>query len=173
MSEKKRKTNSKNNKELNKAIDEIPGLILEEMGRKYEQEHREETHKEPILKKSQKTNAQIYQPPHRSKTWLWVGVTLFTVCIIVLWGLNISTMFYENGTKGDPILDQLKQSQQDFGTIMRTFGEDETPIQTATTTQEVVGEKEENNLETKLKNAMNSLFTTSSVTNTRISTSTE
>jgi hypothetical protein len=171
-----------NNKELDDAIDQIPGLILEEIGRKYAQEQ-EETDAKTQTRTSKQ--ARIYHPPHRSKTWLWVGVSIFTVCILALWGLNISTMLYENGTTDDPLLSKLKENQQNFGSIMSTFGDDASIADTTgTTTQEVAGEstssaesadtadKEENSLENKLKHAMSSLFATSTATSTEINTST-
>lgn len=171
----KKKSNSKSKKELNKAIDEIPALIMEERTKKYQEEAQEfeqSTDDSNVIEKRKQT--RIYHPPHRSKTWLFIGVGIFTVCIIVLWALNISTVLYESKNNDDPVLENLKKSQKEFGMIIDTFGGDqENNLQISTTTAtttEQIDDTTNNDLKTKLKEAFGALFTTSTVTSTQIDT---
>ena len=146
----------KNNSDLERAVKEIPGLIYDE-----------------VHKKSRPQKTPVYIPPHNSRIWLVVGVIIFSLCILALWGVNVASIMYETKNSDDATLHIIEDSQNELQNVMDTFGEKEkvaiieetnTATTTVTTTLEII------NTSSTIKNILSSLFdhtTTTTPTSTQ------
>ena len=120
-------------------------------------------------KKTPKKIVPVYEPPHKSKKWMWIGVTIFSVAIFAMWGLNLFTVFYESGVAYDPAKEIISTSKQDLQNIIKTFSEEE--LEEETTREDTKPEDEdiEKNLRESILNLMTATTTfenTTSTTNT-------
>lgn len=123
---KKAKVSKKDKKEIKKAVEKLPGLIIEQVRLSEPAPHAVE----PILKSESKIEAEqekkrpinTYHGP-RQVRWLWVGVISFCLVIFSLWGWNmyilITDATEETGSnKGwlpDPVKEDLRTVWQEVG----------------------------------------------------------
>lgn len=123
---KKAKVSKKDKKEIKKAVEKLPGLIIEQVRLSEPAPHAVE----PILKSESKIEAEqekkrpinTYHGP-RQVRWLWVGVISFCLVIFSLWGWNMYILITDategtDSNKGwlpDPVSDDLRTVWQEIG----------------------------------------------------------
>ena len=176
---KKKKTTRKTKaqKNLEQVMKKIPALIMNEAvsdkEKNTESVYIQKKYIEPAVKKKKKI-APIYEAPHKSKAWLWVGVFIFTIVIIVLWILNISTMFYESKQTYDPARTIIDSSKQELQNIIKTFSSkeelDESQDSEIETSEEQVDKTED--VQNLMKETLSNIFTTTNSPSSTV-TSTE
>ena len=171
---------NKKKKELEQAVKKIPSLVMKEIDTK-ESEKIESvyTREKYIDRKIQKPStlktkkvAPIYEPTHKGNTWLWIGVTIFSVVILVLWTLNLSTMFYESKRSYDPAYTIIESGKQDLQNIIKTFSSRE---ESEETTEDNIEKDKENvaeDVENAIKETLSNIFNTTSTPSSTPTTNT-
>lgn len=141
----------KNNSDIRRAVEELPGLIYDE-----------------VHKKGQPKKTPVYVPPHNSKVWLIVGVIIFSLCILALWGVNVASVMYETKNSDDATLHLIEDSQTELQNVFDTFGEQEqaalTELSATTSTDDAIAV--ETDASSTIKNILTSLFDQGSTTST-------
>lgn len=123
MPVKKQKANKKVKRDIKKAVEQLPGLMVEhvkfkEIERPAEfkklpaPEHHDEieTHTPKFLR--YENDGAIRQ----KKIWLWTGVTIFSAVVFLMWGWNMRATFQDSfaNTKKQPgITETAKTTWQD------------------------------------------------------------
>ncbi|PLX28171.1 hypothetical protein C0581_03145 [Candidatus Parcubacteria bacterium] len=153
-------------KELEQAVKKIPALVMKEMD-----SHKPPTEKHidrnveqqaPIKKKQV---VPIYEPPHKGKTWLWMGVVIFSIAIFILWALNLSTMFYETKRTPDPAFSIIESGKEDLQNIIKTFSKDE-ELEESTPAETTIDKADDAEIENTIKETLTNIFNTTSTINT-------
>lgn len=134
MPVKKQKANKKVKRDIKKAVEQLPGLMVEHVKFK-EIEQPPELKKLPAPERYEEIETKAYKSlPYedertvrQKKIWLWTGVTIFSAIIFLMWGWNMRSAFQDSftNTKKQPgITDTVKTTWQE---TMETT-EPKTPI---------------------------------------------
>ncbi|MBT3539162.1 hypothetical protein HOF40_04280 [Candidatus Parcubacteria bacterium] len=178
-----KKTTTKKNKEkkeLEQAVKKIPALVMKEIDAKesgkIESVYTREKYIDRKIQKpgtlKTKKVVPIYEPPHKGKTWLWVGVIIFSVAILVLWALNLSTMFYESKRSYDPAQNIIESGKQDLQNIIKTFSDKEESEKTIEDNLEKNKEDVTEDVENAIKETLSNIFNTTSTPSSTPTTNT-
>jgi len=82
----------------------------------------------------------VYENSAQSAKWLWSGVTIVMLIIVGMWGLSMSSLFFDNKQTVDQTEQLLSTSKQDIASIIATFSEREQALPTATSTEDITKE---------------------------------
>ncbi len=164
------KIKKSNQKEIKKAVEKLPGLIVEKIKiqEKIAEENLNSRPAPTIMEIKElkpvgeiKTRVGENFDDGRDKKWLmWLGVIIFITIIFGLWGWNLYVKFQDSAKIKELI--PIKNIQTDWENILDENGisnseETTTPIlETPTTTTEAVGETID--LKEKIKQNLNNLI---------------
>ena len=103
MSVKKKKITKKVKKEIKRAVEGLPGLMIEHVKFK-EIEPPEELQKLPAPTRYDEIETHPIKTLRyedggairQKKIWLWTGVTIFSAIIFLMWGWNIRAIFQDS-----------------------------------------------------------------------------
>lgn len=115
-----RRTTPKNRqgkKEMRKAIKEIPELILKEVGRDTATEYAPMPAPAPAAARTAEHLARTYRSPERGRRLMWIGVSVFTIMVLFIWGLNITAALSGARLVGEEEAALLSKSGQDLQDI--------------------------------------------------------
>ncbi len=178
-SKKTSKTTKKglNKKEVKKAVDKLPGLIIEQI--KLEEETNKNKQAEPRptesrelkpAKKPKQADWKNYYDGRDRKWLLWFGVIIFTSMVFVMWGWNLFVKIQD--TVDSEEMEILPRAKKDLQIILEE-PIDETEEQESITEEAVVVTTTEENLfdiKEKIKQNLSDLISTA--TSSTISTTT-
>lgn len=135
MSVKKKKITKKIKREIKRAVDGLPGLMVEHVKFK-EIEQPPELKKLPAPERYEEIETKAFkslpyddeQIVRQKKIWLLTGVTIFSAIVFIMWGWNMRSTFQDSftntKTKQPGITDTVKTTWQE---TMETT-EPKTPI---------------------------------------------
>lgn len=157
--------NEKIKKDIKRAVENIPGLLVEHVGI--------ENMKKTEAKKKLATHGQSHQTQSAksSKIIIWFGVGSLTLIIFAMWIWNTKTLFYDIGYAKSTEKELWESTTNDLGVILSGMTEQEKDLlreQTAKTEKEINKKIEEENKKEKIKQTLSALI--NSVTTTPSST---
>ena len=150
-----KKTNKKIKKEIKRAVEQLPGLMIEHVKFK-EIEQPTEVKKLPAPTRYEEIETKTFKSlPYedekivrQKKIWLWTGVTIFSAVVFLMWGWNMRAAFQDSftNTKKQPgITETAKTTWQDTMETVKS----KTPI---------APEENLDDLKNKVKNNLVSIF---------------
>ena len=121
MPVKKQKANKKVKRDIKKAVEQLPGLMVEHV--KFKEIERlaelpklpaptryEEIETHPLKALRYENDESIRQ----KKIWLWTGVIIFSAIVFLMWGWNMSAAFRDSFAKKQPgIVETAQTTWQD------------------------------------------------------------
>ncbi len=107
----KKKKNKKIKEDIKKAVDKIPGLMVEQV--KVPEEKPEPA---PVAHK--KVIQRHYHQPGKLP-WLWLGVIIFSAAIFGIWGLNMYSFIQDAYQEPKTTLNPLQESTLEFKEIFQ------------------------------------------------------
>lgn len=142
-------------KEIARAVDTLPGLIIEH-------KRRDEIPAEPA-----RPSIPDYQEPKGATFFLWSGVTIVMLFIGGLWFWNTRTLITDVMKNPLPETQIFEAAQEDFDAILSTLRDDEEKQNPSQPDQEKKQMEEE-----KIKETLSSLLTGAATTTVSTTTST-
>lgn len=121
MPVKKQKANKKIKRDIKKAVEQLPGLMIEHVKFK-EIEQPDELKKLPAPERYEEIETKTFKSlPYederivrQKKMWLWTGVTIFSAIIFLMWGWNMRAAFHDSfAKKQDGIAETAKTTWRD------------------------------------------------------------
>jgi hypothetical protein len=119
MPVKKQKANKKVKRDIKKAVEQLPGLMVEHVKFK-EIERPAELQKLPAPTRYEEIETRTLRSlPYgdekavrQKKIWLWTGVTIFSAVIFLMWGWNMHATFQDSfaNTKKQPGITETAQT---------------------------------------------------------------
>ena len=175
---------------ISKAVDNIPGLIVEHAKFKQVKAKKSETKKQkpPVIKHNNN-----YSDQKKRKAMLWFGVIFIVVIIIIMWTLNIKTMIYDIDFKDDPneknIFEKAQESyyetkeeytikkdtlspiieqtdQTEIDTEKNIAKKDEEELKTSPFAKATEDKQENEELKTQIVNLLSNILSTTTTTST-------
>lgn len=141
---KKISTKKVDKKELKKAVDKLPGLIVEKVKLEKKEVEPEQIIEQPKdvieireLKPTGETKTRVGQnyDDGRDRKWLmWLGVIIFTIAILVLWGWNLIVKFQDTTNTGE--LGIINNVKEDIQTTLNTPEQEASEVESAETKSE-------------------------------------
>lgn len=119
-----KKANKKVKRDIKKAVEQLPGLMVEHVKFK-EIEQPAELKKLPAPERYDEIEThQLKALPYedsgvirQKKIWLWTGVTIFSAIVFLMWGWNMRSTFHDSfantKTKQPGITDTVKTTWQE------------------------------------------------------------
>lgn len=166
---KKAKVSKKDKKEIKKAVEKLPGLIVERVRLSEPAPQMEipaiEPSQEPTSQKPNSSGrARVYHNPRQTR-WLWIGVISFCLMIFGLWGWNTYVLITDT-TKDAESKSWLPNPVSDD---LRTVWEEVGAADNSGDNKETIKEK----IKTNLRGLVTQIKSASTVTSTSTVSSTE
>lgn len=120
--------------DIKKAMQEIPALIMKERADTMPKQKEVPTQKVVTSAPKPIQVAPVYESPEGSRTWLGIGVSIFTIAVLLLWGFNLSNVLYTTQNTTDEAENILTTSRNELKAIINTFSAQEKDIIPMSTT---------------------------------------
>lgn len=161
-------------KEIKKAVEKLPGMIIEQIKMEDADEMKMGTIPQitkieellPIKKSEEKTEQDFYDGKDR-KWIMWLGVIIFTTIIFIVWSWSLSVKFQDTFKSNKPGV--FENAKDDLGVILEKpvlnqAGLDEKKDENAEIKTESTPATSTGDIKEKLKQRLNSLFSNPSST---------
>ena len=132
---KNKKTSEKKTlkRDIKKAVEKLPGLIVERVRLSESQTEKEIPPQTQQEEPRSNKHARMQQNPRQAR-WLWTGVIIFCLVIFSMWGWNMYVMITDttegagsnSGWLPDPVRDDLRTVWQEVGAPDDQTDENET-----------------------------------------------